>query len=91
MLHLLHTRSLYAYTLLPCLSPYGEQTREHVVRSMNGSSAATAWQNFIAHDKAATSDLSIERPVEARSPAIAPITTVATVATIAASPIVNRI
>src|SRR5438552_11009427 len=41
LVHLLHPRSLYACTLLPCLSPCGEQTREHVVRSMNGCSAAT--------------------------------------------------
>src|SRR4029453_3291670 len=39
--HLLHPRSLYACTLFPCLSPCGEQTREPIVRSMNGCSAVS--------------------------------------------------
>ena len=41
LVHLLHPRSLYAFTLLPCLSPCGEPTREPDVRSMNRCSAAT--------------------------------------------------
>jgi hypothetical protein len=40
-MHLLHTKSLYASTLFPCFSPRSEQTREPVVRSMNGCSTAT--------------------------------------------------
>ena len=42
-MNLLHPRSLYAFTLFPCLSPCSEQTREDVVGSMNQCSAAT-WQ-----------------------------------------------
>ena len=42
-MHLLHPRSLYAFTLFPCLSPCSEQTRENVVGSMNGCSVAT-WE-----------------------------------------------
>ena len=42
-MHLLHLRSLYAFTLFPCLSPCSEQTRENVVGSMNGCSVAT-WE-----------------------------------------------
>src|SRR5882757_1300508 len=44
LVHLLHPRSIYASKLLPCwpsLSPCNEQTRKHVVRFMNGCSAAT--------------------------------------------------
>ena len=39
LVRLLHPRSLYAWTLFPCLSPCAQQTREPIVRSMNGCSA----------------------------------------------------